>query len=337
MNVLVTGGAGFIGSSLIRFLVGRTEVERLVNLDCLTYAGQRANVADAAKDSKYHFELVDLRDASSVVRVMMDHEITHVVHLAAESHVDRSIASPRSFIDTNIVGTFNLLETCRRVWAGDYSGRRLHHVSTDEVYGSLGPDGHFSETTAYDPRSPYSASKASADMLVRSYHHTYELPVVISNSSNNYGPYQHPEKLIPVVLNSIFHQQPIPLYGDGGNVRDWLFVRDHVDALWQVLTRGTTGQTYNVGARNEWSNLDLVHRLCDLCDEFLDQPDDTARRLIAFVKDRPGHDRRYAIDPTKLETELGWTPTCSFEDGLRETIHWYKDNAEWVAQVRERT
>ncbi|HAM73269.1 MAG TPA: dTDP-glucose 4,6-dehydratase [Verrucomicrobiales bacterium] len=336
MNLLVTGGAGFIGSNLIRRLLPQPAISRLVNLDCLTYAGHSENLADVAGDPRYAFEKVDLRDKQAVVDVVRAHSITHVLHLAAESHVDRSITGPGDFIHTNIVGTFHLLEACRDAWAGQPGGRRFHHVSTDEVFGSLGPTGHFTELTPYAPNSPYSASKASSDLLVRAYHHTYGLPVVITNCSNNYGPYQFPEKLIPVVIQSLLARRPIPVYGDGMNVRDWLFVTDHVDALWEVLRRGVDGETYCIGGNNEWPNLRIVERMCDLVDEFRPELGGGSRRLITFVKDRPGHDRRYAIDASKITSTLGWSPAHSFESGLRETVRWYLEHQDWVKAVSGR-
>jgi dTDP-glucose 4,6-dehydratase len=340
MNLLVTGGAGFIGSNLIRHIIDRPEIARLVNLDALTYAGHLENLAGVSSHAKYRFEQVDIRDKAAVVRVVEQHDITHVLHLAAESHVDRSITGPADFITTNVIGTFNLLEACRARWLNPESRiqnpeRRFHHVSTDEVYGSLGPTGFFTETTPYAPNSPYSASKASSDLLVRAYHHTYGLPAVITNCSNNYGPYQFPEKLIPVVIQSLLTRQPVPVYGDGMNVRDWLYVRDHCEALWQVLTRGRDGETYNVGGLNEWANLRLVELICDLIDELAPERGGHSRQLITFVKDRPGHDRRYAIDATKIERELGWRPAHTFESGIRETVQWYLANQEWVRAVKK--
>jgi dTDP-glucose 4,6-dehydratase len=337
MKLLVTGGAGFIGSNLIRLVIDRPEVERLVNLDCLTYAGHLANVAEVADHEKYVLAKVDLRDKEAVRDTVRRHAISHVFHLAAESHVDRSITGPDDFIRTNVLGTFNLLESCRDLWAGQTDGCRFHHVSTDEVYGSLGPTGYFTETTPYAPNSPYSASKAASDMLVRAWHHTYGLPVVLTNCSNNYGPYQFPEKLIPVVIQSILERRPIPVYGDGMNVRDWLYVGDHTEALWVVLTGGRTGETYNVGGRNEWPNLRIVERICDLCDELNPRLGGDSRKLITFVKDRPGHDRRYAIDASKIERELGWKPAHTFDQGLRETVRWYLDHQDWVQKVHIRS
>jgi len=339
MNILVTGGAGFIGSNLIHHVLDQPAIRKLVNLDCLTYAGHLANLEQASRHPKYIFEKVDIRDKDATLRVVEEHEITHVIHLAAESHVDRSISGPGDFIHTNVVGTFNLLEACRACWlvkrprSATAPGFRFHHVSTDEVYGSLGATGLFTETTSYAPNSPYSASKASSDMLVRAYHHTYGLNTVITNCSNNYGPYQFPEKLIPVVIQSVLARKPIPVDGDGLNVRDWLYVRDHAAALWLVLTQGMTGETYNIGGHNEWANLHIVQLICDTMDEFVPQLDGDSRKLIGFVKDRPGHDRRYAIDASKIHHKLGWTPAHKFEDGIRETIRWYLDNQDWVKAV----
>jgi dTDP-glucose 4,6-dehydratase len=344
MNLLVTGGAGFIGSNLIQHVIDRPEINRLVNLDCLTYAGHLANLETVAQHPRYVFEKVDLRDKAEVLRVVQQHGITHVLHLAAESHVDRSITGPGDFIHTNVVGTFNLLEACRACWLNPSSalrpptsGFRFHHVSTDEVYGSLGTTGYFTETTPYAPNSPYSASKASSDFLVRAYHHTYGLPAVITNCSNNYGPYQYPEKLIPVVIQSVLARRPVPVYGNGMNVRDWLYVRDHAEALWQVLSHGQLGETYNIGGNNEWPNLRIVERICDLIDELRPELGGASRQLITFVKDRPGHDWRYAIDATKMKRELGWKPAYTFERGLRETVQWYLEHQDWVRTVtRER-
>jgi dTDP-glucose 4,6-dehydratase len=341
MNLLVTGGAGFIGSNLIHHLLGRSDIAKLVNLDALTYAGHLANLRGAESHANYVFERVDIRDKAEVVRVVRQHAITHVLHLAAESHVDRSISGPGDFISTNIVGTFNLLEAVRDAWLspnselrGASGERRFHHVSTDEVFGSLGPTGYFTETTPYAPNSPYSASKASSDLLVRAYHHTYGLPVVITNCSNNYGPFQFPEKLIPVVIQSLLARRSVPVYGDGLNVRDWLFVTDHCEALWQVLNRGQNGDTYNIGGHNEWANIRIVELICDLVDELAPQLGGNSRQLITFVKDRAGHDRRYAIDAAKIERDLGWKPAYTFEKGIRETVQWYLDHQPWVDEVR---
>ena len=356
MNLLVTGGAGFIGSNVVHHVIDRPEVTRLVNLDCLTYAGHPENLEKVSRHPKYVFEKVDLREKAGVLRVVEKHAITHVMHLAAESHVDRSITGPDDFIHTNIVGTFNLLEACRATWLSPNSGLsilrsrttaedrrtpdsgfRFLHVSTDEVYGSLGATGFFTEKTSYAPNSPYSASKAASDMLVRAYYHTYGLPAVITNCSNNYGPYQFPEKLIPVAVQSILARKPVPVYGDGMNVRDWLYVRDHAEALWLALARGRDGETYNVGGHNEWANLRIVELICDTVDEFAPKLGGNSRKLITFVKDRPGHDRRYAIDAAKIKNELGWTPAHKFEDGIRETIRWYLDNQAWVKAVLKKS
>lgn len=341
MNLLITGGAGFIGSNVIHHIIKQPEISKLVNLDCLTYAGHLQNLEKVSKNPKYVFEKVDLRDKSSVFHVVEKYKITHVMHLAAESHVDRSISGPADFIQTNVIGTFNLLEACRTQWIESLSHTSkcdcwFHHVSTDEVYGSLGATGFFTETTPYAPNSPYSASKAASDMLVRAYHHTYGLPTVITNCSNNYGPYQFPEKLIPVVIQSVLARKPIPVYGDGKNVRDWLYVRDHAEALWTVLQKGKTGETYNIGGHNEWANINIVQLICDIIDEFSPQSGGNSRKLISFVKDRPGHDRRYAIDAGKIQRELGWMPAHKFEDGIRETIRWYLDNQAWVKAVSEK-
>lgn len=340
MNLLITGGAGFIGSNLIHHIIDDPSISKLVNLDCLTYAGHPENLEKIAGHPKYIFEKVDLRDKAAVAEVVRKHAITHVMHLAAESHVDRSISGPGDFIHTNVVGTFNLLEACRDLWLSPQSTIRnpqsevrFHHVSTDEVYGSLGATGYFTETTPYAPNSPYSASKASSDMLVRAYHHTYGMPTVITNCSNNYGPYQFPEKLIPVVIQSVLARKPVPVYGDGMNVRDWLYVRDHAEALWTVLNKGKLGETYNIGGHNEWANINIVKLICDLIDELAPQLGGDSQKLITFVKDRPGHDRRYAIDASKIQNELGWVPAHTFEKGIRETVQWYLANQAWVKQV----
>ena len=338
MNLLVTGGAGFIGSNLIRHIIDRPEIAVLVNLDCLTYAGRLENLAGLENNPRYRLERVDLREPAAVRDVVQRHKITHVLHLAAESHVDRSIAGPGDFIQTNIIGTFNLLEACRAAWLGSSAGAagqfRFHHVSTDEVYGSLGAAGCFTETSSYAPNSPYAASKASSDLLVRAYHHTYGLPTVVTNCSNNYGPRQFPEKLIPVVIQSVLVRKAIPVYGDGLNVRDWLYVADHAAALWRVLTGGKDGEVYNIGGHNEWPNLRIVEVICDLVDELAPELGGNSRRLITFVEDRPGHDRRYAIDASKLTNELGWSPAYTFERGIRETVTWYLANQAWVRSVR---
>src|ERR1022692_2288838 len=314
MNLLITGGAGFIGSNLIHHVIDDPQITKLVNLDCLTYAGHLANLEKVSRHPKYIFEKVDLRDKNATQRVVEQHAITHVMHLAAESHVDRSITGPGDFIHTNVVGTFNLLEACRGFWGANLGDKKFQHVSTDEVYDSLGATGYFTETTPYAPNSPYSASKASSDHLVRAYHHTYGLPVVTTNCSNNYGPYQFPEKLIPLMILNALEGKPLPVYGDGCNVRDWLFVEDHCSAIRVILDRGRVGETYNIGGNSERKNIDVVTAICDLVDEM--SPDcgaGTRRKLIACVTDRPGHDRRYAIDATKISRELGWRPAEAFE------------------------
>lgn len=330
MNLLVTGGAGFIGSNLVRQIIDRPEIHLLVNLDCLTYAGNLENLRDIENRDNYRFEKIDIRDKDAVRDVFERHGITHVIHLAAESHVDRSIVGPDDFIHTNVLGTFHLLEACREAWRDSFADRRLLHVSTDEVYGSLGPEGFFTESTPHAPNSPYSASKSASDMLARAYFHTYGLPAVTTNCSNNYGPFQYPEKLIPVVIRSVLERREVPVYGDGMNVRDWLFVHDHAEALWLALQEGVNGETYNIGGHNEWPNIRIVELICDLIDEFKPELGGASRDLIAFVKDRQGHDRRYAVDAGKIERELGWTPAHDFENGIRETVKWYIEHQDWV-------
>ena len=333
MNLLITGGAGFVGSNLIQHIIGRPEIARLVNLDYLTYAGHLVNLASVAKHPKYVFEKVDVRDRHAVMGVMSAHQISHVIHLAAESHVDRSIDGPSEFVNTNVMGTVSLLEACRKVWGRVTHGRKLLHVSNDDVFGSLGPQGAFTESSPYAPNSPYSASKAAGDLMVRAYGHTYGLPAAITYCANNFGPYQFPEKLIPVVIQCCLERRPIPVYGDGLNVRDWLYVRDHAEALWLVLAHGQPGESYNIGAGNERANLQIVELICDLVDELEPELEGKSRALVTFVKDRPGHDRRYAVNSTKIRHELGWTPAYSFEQGLRETVRWYLDHQSWVQTV----
>lgn len=338
-TLLVTGGAGFIGSAVVRHLIQNTDAS-VVTVDALTYAGHRENLDPVAGHPRHHFEQEDVADAPAMHELFSRYEPDAVLHLAAESHVDRSIDGPASFVRTNVVGTQVLLEAARTYWeeldTERQSAFRFLHVSTDEVYGELGDTGAFSEETPYDPSSPYSASKAGADHLVRAWHRTYGLPVLITNCSNNYGPYQHPEKLIPVVILSAISGEPIPVYGTGENVRDWLYVEDHVRALLRVLEAGQVGETYNVGGGTEKQNIAVVRRICDLLDEERpDAVDGGHRSLITFVDDRPGHDWRYAIDASKIEDELGWTPDVSFEEGLRRTVRWYLEHRDWVRSVRE--
>jgi dTDP-glucose 4,6-dehydratase len=334
MKLLVTGGAGFIGCNLIREVIRREEIKLLVNLDALTYAGSIRNNRDVADDPKYRFAQVDLRDAKKVAEVFREYEPTHVMHLAAESHVDRSILAPDDFIQSNIVGTFNLLEAARRFWKDTPGAHLFLHVSTDEVFGSLGAEGVFSEMSPYTPNSPYSASKAASDFLVRSYFHTYGLPVITTNCSNNYGPHQFREKLIPVMIHSLMQRKPLPVYGDGLNVRDWLHVKDHVSALWTVLGAGKIGETYCIGGNNEIANIRLVEKLCDFVDEMKPEWGGNSQRLITFVKDRPGHDRRYAISTKKIANELKWIPEIGLKEGLKSTVKWYLANAEWFNELK---
>lgn len=328
MKLLVTGGAGFIGSAVVRLAVARGH--EVVNLDALTYAANLQNVASVAGSNLYSFEKADIRDRAALDRIFATHRPDAVMHLAAESHVDRSIDGPADFIETNITGTFNLLEAARAYWtaAGRPAGFRFHHISTDEVFGSLGAEGQFTEQTAYDPRSPYSASKAASDHLVRAWHETYGLPVVLSNCSNNYGPYHFPEKLIPVVILNALHGRPIPVYGRGENVRDWLYVEDHADALLLVVQRGAVGRSYNIGGENERRNIDLVRTICAILDRKRPKAAPYADQ-ISFVDDRPGHDARYAIDPARIRSELGWRPSVTVEEGLERTVEWYLANEDW--------
>ncbi|TMM49368.1 dTDP-glucose 4,6-dehydratase [Sulfitobacter sabulilitoris] len=335
MKLLVTGGAGFIGSAVVRLAIARGH--DVVNLDALTYAACLDNLASVSADPLYRFEHADIRDRAALDRIFAAHAPDAVMHLAAESHVDRSIDGPSDFIDTNITGTFHLLEAARAYWTagGKPDGFRFHHISTDEVFGTLGETGQFTETTPYAPNSPYSASKAASDHLVRAWAETYGLPVVLSNCSNNYGPYHFPEKLIPVVILNALAGQPIPVYGKGENVRDWLYVEDHADALLTVLTRGETGRSYNIGGENEARNIDLVHMICGLLDRMRPAARPYAEQ-ITFVTDRPGHDARYAIDPTRISTELGWRPSVTLEQGLERTVRWYLDNAPWWRALQQR-
>jgi dTDP-glucose 4,6-dehydratase len=335
-NIMVTGGAGFIGSNFIRYLFTDTDFKgTVVNADVLTYAGNLENLADIDArygGKRYYFEKADVCDFEKIKGIFEKYNIDTVIHFAAESHVDRSIFGPKEFIQTNIMGTFNLLEVARECWAGR-NDVLFHHISTDEVYGSLGDTGYFLETTPYDPRSPYSASKASSDHLIMAYSHTYNLPVTLSNCSNNYGPYQFPEKLIPLMIQNIINEKPLPVYGDGKNIRDWLYVDDHNSALWRIVNKGKAGETYNIGGENEWENIKLVHVLCQKMAAAMGKEKDYYTKLITFVKDRPGHDRRYAINCDKIKNSLGWRQSVDFEQGLSKTIKWYLDNEEWVNHV----
>ena len=338
MRILVTGGAGFIGSNFIRYLFKQPEFDGIVvNLDALTYAGNVRNLTDIAKEYEgktYFFEHGDICEYSTVERIFGHYDINCVVHFAAESHVDRSIVGPEAFIKTNVNGTFVLLDVAKNRLKENKDFFRFHHVSTDEVYGSLGDTGYFYETTPYDPRSPYSASKAASDHLVRAYFHTYGLPVTISNCSNNYGPYQFPEKLIPLMILNMLEEKPLPVYGDGKNIRDWLYVEDHCSAVWKIIISGKEGETYNIGGENEWTNIDLVNRLCEIVAEKVGKERDYFKKLITFVKDRPGHDRRYAINCDKIKKELGWKQSVSFDEGLSKTVDWYLGNSEWIEEVK---
>ena len=334
-TIVITGGAGFIGSHVVRLFLNKYPDYRIVNVDVLTYAGNLENLKDVEDAENYIFSKTDITDSEAIEKLFTKYEIDGIIHLAAESHVDRSITDPLSFIHTNVIGTATLLNATRQHLKNfpEKKDFRFYHVSTDEVYGSLGEEGFFTESTAYDPRSPYSASKACSDHLVRSYFHTYHLPVVISNCSNNYGSYQFPEKLIPLVINNILNKKPLPIYGDGKYTRDWLWVNDHAKAIDVIFHAGKDGETYNIGGNNEWKNIDLVEKLCDIADEKLGNKMGTSRQLITFVRDRPGHDRRYAIDATKIRTELGWEPSVKFEEGFRSTIDWYLKNTEWINNV----
>lgn len=331
-TILITGGAGFIGTHLVQLMVQKYPNYRIVNLDKLTYAGNLENLKSIENHSNYTFVKGDITDPELLKDLFESYDFEGVIHLAAESHVDRSITNPLSFLETNIIGTMCLLHAARDAWQGK-EGKRFYHISTDEVYGSLGETGFFTEDSAYDPRSPYSASKASSDHLVRAYYHTYDLPVIVSNCSNNYGPYQFPEKLIPLMIHNIKQNKTLPVYGDGKYTRDWLWVGDHSAAIDLIYHKGKTGETYNIGGNNERKNIDLVHTLCDIMDELLDRPKGASRQLITFVKDRPGHDRRYAIDATKFQQALGWQPTVQPEEGLYRTAKWYLDNNEWLDHV----
>jgi len=332
-TILITGGAGFIGSHVVRLFVKKYSEYKIVNLDKLTYAGNLENLKDIENAPNYEFVKGDIVNDSFIFELFNKYKFDGVVHLAAESHVDRSIANPNEFIQTNIVGTVNLLNAARSIWKDDYTNKLFYHISTDEVYGSLGDEGLFVEETSYDPRSPYSASKASSDHLVRAYFHTFGLPIVITNCSNNYGPNQFPEKLIPLAINNIKNKKPIPIYGKGENVRDWLFVEDHANAIDLVFHKGNIGETYNIGGNNEWQNIQLIRVMCKIMDKKLNRAEGDSEKLISFVKDRAGHDLRYAIDSSKIQKELGWKPSLQFEEGIEKTIDWYLENLEWLEHI----
>ena len=332
-KVLITGGAVFIGNHVVKLLVSKYSDYQIFNLDALTYAGNLANLREIEDKPNYQFVKADIVDASAIDELFDRERFDDVIHLAAESHVDRSITDPLSFVKTNVIGTVNLLNAAKRVWGNEAQNHLFYHVSTDEVYGSLGETGFFLEDTPYDPQSPYSASKASSDHFVRAYANTYKLPVVISNCSNNYGPNQFPEKLLPLCINNIKEGKPLPVYGKGENIRDWLYVVDHARAIDAIFHKGKVGETYNIGGFNEWKNIDIVRLLCDIMDDRMNQPKGTSQKLITFVKDRAGHDMRYAIDASKIKHELGWEPSLQFEEGLGKTVDWYLSNEEWLSQV----
>ncbi len=332
-KILITGAAGFIGSHVARLFVNKYPDYHIFNLDKLTYAGNLENLKDIDKKPNYSFLLGDIVNGEFIMDLFKKHQFDGVIHLAAESHVDRSIENPMEFVMTNVIGTVNLLNAARAIWKDNTEGKRFYHVSTDEVYGSLGDEGFFYENTAYDPHSPYSASKASSDHFVRAYHDTYGLPVIISNCSNNYGPNQFPEKLVPLFLNNIRHNKPLPVYGKGENVRDWLYVIDHATAIDVIYHKGATGETFNIGGHNEWKNIDLIKVMCKVMDKKLGREEGTSEKLITYVTDRAGHDLRYAIDSTKLQDELGWKPSLQFEEGIEKTIEWYMQNEDWLKNV----
>ena len=332
-KILITGGAGFIGSHVVRLFVNKYPQYQIFNLDALTYAGNLENIVDIENEPNYTFIKGDIVDAAFIDALFAEHQFDGVLHLAAESHVDRSITDPLSFVKTNVIGTVNLLNAAKRIWKDNKEGKRFYHISTDEVYGSLGAEGLFTETTAYDPNSPYSASKASSDHFVRAYGETYDFPYVLTNCSNNYGPFHFPEKLIPLFINNIIQNKPLPVYGDGKYTRDWLFVEDHAVAIDLVFHEGVNHDTYNIGGFNEWQNIDLVKLLCSIMDEKLGRTAGTSEKLITYVKDRPGHDLRYAIDASKINKELGWKPSVTFEQGLERTVNWYLENQRWLDNI----
>jgi dTDP-glucose 4,6-dehydratase len=332
-KICITGGAGFIGTHVVKRFVKKYPDYSILVIDALTYAGNYANLSELEDYQNFTFERVDITDANALQNCLESFDPDHIIHLAAESHVDRSIIDPLQFVKTNVLGTIYLLEAAKNLWKENLSAHLFYHISTDEVYGSLGDEGYFTEETAYDPRSPYSASKASSDHFVRAYHHTYNLPVIVSNCSNNYGSYQFPEKLIPLCINNIVNKKPLPIYGDGKYTRDWLWVEDHAEAIDEIFHKGKPGETYNIGGFNEWQNIDLVRLLCRICDEKLNREIGDSEQLITYIKDRPGHDKRYAIDASKIQRELGWKPSLTFEEGLSKTVDWYLENLDWTKNI----